>query len=197
MEEKLFGLSVDDFYHTYEEKAIREGGTGQKRVWTSLSNLYEFSTDPNKRMLVFYATKTLQNKKNISSELVSLFADQAKTCEEAILIIDHPLSSKGNTILEGLRSAVVRWQVFFDSELTFNATKHVNVPRHELLSPQEAETTLRAMRTTPTQVPIIKLNDPIIKYYGWPIGGLVRIYRDDSFISVLAPESINYRIIFG
>jgi DNA-directed RNA polymerase subunit H len=192
-EERLFGFSVDEFYRFYDEKAIEEAKvTGHKSIWNALSSRYE-STN-KQTILVFYGTKTEAAKKKIPINVVTAFADNAKDCDEAILIIDYPLSSKCNDVLKGLKT--VRYQVFFDNELTFNPTRHVEVPKHELLSPEEASAILSGMKVTPTQVPIIKVNDPIVRYYNWPVGGLVRIYRNDNYINILAPKSIFYRIIY-
>lgn len=193
-EERLFGLSVDEFYRYYDEKANREAKiTGSKSIWNALSSRYGSDND-NRTILVFYGTKTESAKKKIPINVVSAFADNAKDCDEALLIIDYPLSSKCNDVFKGLKT--VRYQVFFDNELTFNPTRHIEVPRHELLSPEDASTVLIGMKVTPTQVPIIKVTDPIVRYYNWPVGGLVRIYRNDDYINILAPKSIFYRIIY-
>lgn len=195
-EERLFGMSVDEFYRYYDERATEEAQrTGHKSVWNSLSSRYESNDAGNKRsILVFYGTKTEAAKKKIPINVVSNFADNAKDCDEAILIVDYPLSSKCNDVFKGLKT--VHYQVFFDNELTFNPTRHIDVPKHELLSPEDASAILIGMKVTPTQVPIIKITDPIVRYYNWPVGGLVRIYRNDDYINILAPQSIFYRIIY-
>jgi DNA-directed RNA polymerase subunit H (RpoH/RPB5) len=192
-EERLFAYSVDDFYRYYDDKATKDAQkTGRKSVWDSLSSIYQ--SNDGRTILVFYGTKTETAKKKVPCNVVTAFADNAKDCDEAILIVDYPLSSKCNDVFKGLKT--VRYQVFFDDELTFNPTRHIEVPKHELLSPEEASAILVGMKVTPTQVPIIKINDPIVRYYNWPVGGLVRIYRNDDYIKILAPESIFYRIIY-
>jgi DNA-directed RNA polymerase subunit H (RpoH/RPB5) len=192
-EERLFGFSVDEFYRFYDEKATREAkNTGHKSIWTSLSSMYQ--SDDGRTLLAFYGTKTESAKKKIPINVVTAFADNAKDCNEALLIVDYPLSSKCNDVFKGLKT--VRYQVFFDDELTFNPTLHIEVPKHELLTPEEANTILTGMKVTATQVPIIKVSDPIVRYYNWPVGGLVRIYRNDEDLNILAPKSIFYRIIY-
>ena len=81
--------------------------------------------------------------------------------------------------------------------MVYSPIEHIDTPRHELLSPEETTAKLREMKTDIGRLLIIKDTDPVVRYYGWPIGGLVRIYRDDSVINILASHSINYRVIMG
>lgn len=93
------------------------------------------------------------------------------------------------------RNPAFRIEVMFYHELTYNPIYHVDVPHHELLSDDEKTQKLLEMKVDPTKLLIIKLDDPVVRYYGWPVGGVVQIYRDDIAISILSPKSINYRII--
>jgi DNA-directed RNA polymerase subunit H (RpoH/RPB5) len=150
----------------------------------------------SRRMLAHYGVKDPQQKQ-ISVDVVRVFIDQVQKYgfNEAILIIDAPLSSSANKELLAL--TLTKWQIFYDSDLTYNPTLHVDTPRHELLSAEETREKLREMKVDISKLLIIKINDPIVRYYGWTTGGLVRIHRNDRAISILAPKSINYRLIVG
>lgn len=150
-----------------------------------------------KAMLVYYGGKTNPQQKQVSADVVREFIGlvQRYAIYEAALIVDAPLSSTGNKELSAL--TLTRWQVFFDYDLTYNPTRHVDTPRHELLSAIEATAKLIEMKTDVSKLLIIKVNDPVVRYYGWPAGGLVRVHRDDSAVSIIAPKSINYRVIVG
>ena len=164
----------------------------------ALSRYYEDKDETGavrRTMLVFFGGKTEPQQKQVSADVVRRFIQsvQAYNVTEAVLIVDAPLSSTGNNELNAL--TLVRWQIFNDSDLTYNPTRHVDTPRHELLEPGAARELLRDMKVDVSKLLIIKSNDPVIRYYGWPIGGIVRVHRNDRSVSILAPKSVNYRII--
>jgi len=148
-------------------------------------------------MLVYYGGKADLRQKQVSAEVVREFIGlvQRYRINEAILIVDAALSSTGGKELSAL--TLTKWQVFFDSELTYNPTRHVDTPRHELLSPGDAQAKLRELRVDLSKLLIIKVDDPVVRYYGWTAGYLVRVHRDDQSVSILSSKSINYRVIVG
>lgn len=169
----------------------------QASMRSTLSRFYEGQTETGERksMLAYYGGKTTAQQKQVSADVARQFINNIKKygITEGVLIIDAPLSSTGQTELNILPPG--KRQVFFDSELTYNPTKHVDTPRHELLSPTAANAKLRQLGVNRSGLLIIKSSDPIVRYYGWLAGGIVKIHRVDDVISVLAPESINYRVI--
>ena len=192
----ILDMSYNEFI-TYVGRLAAANQRASTRSLLSRSYTSKRPDGTTRTMLVYYGGKTNPQQKQVSADVVREFINfiHRYAINEAILIVDAELSSTGNNELAAL--TLTKWQVFFDSELTYNPTLHVDTPRHELLSEEEAQAKLRELRVDPSKVLIIKVNDPVVRYYGWSAGGLVRIYRDDSFISVLAPKSINYRIIVG
>lgn len=164
-----------------------------------LSRSYQATLPDGKvrSMLVYYGGKADSRQKQVSAEVVRDFIGlvQRFRINEAILIVDAALSATGEKELSAL--TLTKWQVFFDSELIYNPTSHVDTPRHELLSPEETQAKLRELRVDLSKLLIIKVDDAVVRYYGWTPGNLVRVYRDDQAVSVLAPKSINYRVIVG
>lgn len=149
----------------------------------------------DRSMLVYYGSKSNPQQKQVSADVIREFIGlvQKYKFHEAILIVDAPLSSTGDTELSAL--TLTKWQVFFDQDLTYNPTLHVDTPRHELLSPEEAQAKLRELRVDISKLLILKQDDPVVRYYGWTTGSLIRIHRDDQVVNILAPKSINYRVV--
>ncbi len=68
---------------------------------------------------------------------------------------------------------------------------HILVPKHEVLSKEEAEEVLRTLGVKPEQLPKIREDDPIAKEIGAKVGDIVRIIRE----SPTAGRSIAYRLV--
>ncbi|MFH7859798.1 MAG: DNA-directed RNA polymerase subunit RpoH/Rpb5 C-terminal domain-containing protein, partial [Candidatus Aenigmatarchaeota archaeon] len=47
-----------------------------------------------------------------------------------------------------------------------NILEHVYVPKHEILSKEEAEALLKKYNITPSQLPSILISDPVVKAIG-------------------------------
>lgn len=198
-EANILQWKLSDFVH-YLATAIENNQDPR----AFLTSIYEWNYDNEntekdkhpRRFLAYYAIK-MENMKQISVDVVRDFnlILRKNNITDSIFIADTPISTKAESDLKQLVD--INWQLFNDNELTHNPTKHVKVPKHVLLPPDVAEAKLKEMRIDITKAPMINVNDPIVKYYGWKIGGLVKIYRNDSSISTLAPLSINYRVIFG
>lgn len=190
-EEAIFTMSLNQFASYVTQIAATFKSSNRE----ALSRVYN-SHIVNRKMLVYYAGKETNTKmipKTVTLRFLELI--QQQQVSEAILIIDAPMGTQAKEELNSL--TLVKWQIFDDSNLTFNPTLHVDTPRHELLSAEETTRILKEMKVDISKMPIIKLTDPIVQYYGWPVGGLVRLHRNDRAVSILTARSINYRVIVG
>ena len=68
---------------------------------------------------------------------------------------------------------------------------HIYVPKHEIMSKDEAEEILDRYHTKPTEMPLIYVSDPAIRGLGVKPGDMIRITRK----SPTAGESIYYRYV--
>lgn len=68
---------------------------------------------------------------------------------------------------------------------------NVLVPKHEILSPEDAGKTLEFYRITPEELPKIKQDDPALSRHGAKVGDIVRITRN----SPTAGKSFYYRVV--
>ncbi len=180
---------------TYVESLAANTPQSSKRLL--LTNYYKGNNfdGSEKRMLVFFGGLTDPGKKQISSTVIKEFTAlcQKYAFTEAVLIVDAPLSVTSSENLSKL--TMTSWQVFHDSDLTYNPTTHGDTHRHELLSPEVAQAKLREMKVEKSKIIILRSDDPIVKYYGWSVESIIAIHRDDSSVSILSPKSINYRVI--
>jgi len=69
--------------------------------------------------------------------------------------------------------------------------EHELVPKHRVLSPEEAEEVLRKYCATPQQLPKILASDPVVRELGAKPGDIIEIVRD----SETAGKAIYYRVV--
>jgi len=193
-------IEKDDFFLTanineFMDYIVQKQKQFTKSVSTKslLSSFYK--NENNESILVYYASRERQDQKQISVTVTQNFLKivNKSNLKEAILIIDAPLSTDSKSNLKA--QSTLKIQIFNENDLTFNPTLHVDTPRHELINDNELENLLKDMKVDISKLLIIKSTDPVVRYYGWSPGHVVRIHRNDSALSILAPKSINYRLI--
>lgn len=75
--------------------------------------------------------------------------------------------------------------------IQFKASTHFLVPKHELLTKEEAQKIFEYYNASPNQFPYILSTDPIVKEIGAKPGDLIRITRKSETAGV----SIYYRYV--
>lgn len=69
--------------------------------------------------------------------------------------------------------------------------EHFLVPKHRVLSPEEAQKVLEKYRIKPHQLPYILTSDPVVKALGAKPGDIIEIIRE----SPTAGKAVYYRVV--
>ncbi|MCY0874067.1 MAG: DNA-directed RNA polymerase subunit H [Acidianus infernus] len=70
---------------------------------------------------------------------------------------------------------------------------HSLVPKHEVLSIEEAYKVLKALGVSPEQLPWIKASDPVVKAIGAKPGDIIKITRKSQTVG----ETVIYRYVIS
>ena len=97
-----------------------------------------------------------------------------------------------NAIKEFSETYNIHIEMFFVNELMFNVTKHILVPKHEILSDKEKQETMMCLRCKDIKkFPQMLTTDPVARYFNMKKGQLVRITRP----SETSGKYISYRVV--
>ncbi|KAL9246833.1 hypothetical protein vseg_020324 [Gypsophila vaccaria] len=92
-----------------------------------------------------------------------------------IFVVRERVTPIAKTMCES--SAKGHFEIFMETELLFNVTKHKMVPEHQVLTEDEKKDLLLKYTLTESEIPRIQVSDPIAKYYGLRRGQVVKITR--------------------
>ena len=110
------------------------------------------------------------------SESVPDLSTETAPRRDFIIVVKDKLSKQAYEKLDNLR---IHYQVFTITELQFNITKHVLVPKHEKLSHEDVQQVLSVYNLKNVlQLPIILKTDPMSRYLGLKTRDVVKIHRD-------------------
>lgn len=92
---------------------------------------------------------------------------------------------------ETINSYDTQVEIFKFNKLQFDITEHMLVPPHEVLTKEEGENVLETYRARKRDMPLIRTNEDVAKYYNMKPGEITRIYRT----SPLTCEAVAYRLV--
>lgn len=115
---------------------------------------------------------------------------ESKNIHHTIIVYNQSITSFAKQYIDEMIRDGIRVEIFKQTELYFNITKHELVPKHTLLTLDEKNILVKTLRITPTQLPHIKRTDAMAKYMGLMKGDVVKIDRK----SEISERSIYYRI---
>eukprot|EP00730_Choanoeca_flexa_P014567 TRINITY_DN6412_c0_g1_i2.p1 TRINITY_DN6412_c0_g1~~TRINITY_DN6412_c0_g1_i2.p1 ORF type:complete len:244 (+),score=17.18 TRINITY_DN6412_c0_g1_i2:48-734(+) len=146
--------------------------------------------DDADQMIVFFA-----EEKDVGTPTIkSLYARcREDACFRAIIVYQNkvaPMARRNIDILLTEDPPYI-FEPFSEAELVFNVTRHMLVPLHEVLTPQEKDQLLRRYNVTEQNLPCMQRVDPIARYFGLRKGQIVRIVRS----SKTAGRYVTYRIV--
>ncbi|KAI9148549.1 DNA-directed RNA polymerases II 24 kDa polypeptide (RNA polymerase II subunit 5) [Blastocladiella emersonii ATCC 22665] len=134
------------------------------------------------------------NKTRIGIAQVRTFVEQlaASDISRGIVVHKQPLGPQARGIINVAANDRYRLEAFEEAELVVNITKHVLVPKHEVLTDEEKKVLLTRYRLKETQLPRIPVSDPVARYLGLRRGEVVKIIRT----SETAGRYVTYRLCF-
>ena len=174
------------------EKILEEMLTyrGFTYIDNSLDDYWTASNDTN-FIIIFFSKNTKICIKKIK-EFIQIFENFNKTrnIDYIILIYSQNITSFARTSLAN--DIPCPYQLFCENELLFNITKHMLVPRHEILSKEEKCRFLNKNKFKIQNLPRIYESDPVIKFLYGKKGDIVRIIR----ASETSGTTLYYRVIY-
>ncbi len=189
-DEHVYAKFMDNLASSYE----REHGEPYPQYYNFYINN---NCEPPQLLLAIFGYQDASNTQKIGKDfiekIINIYEQYSALCAEIIIIIDAPLSPKAEGTLSYITD--VKWQVFKEEDIIYVPIEYIYYSKHELVPKSEVKELLRTLGVTKNKLPLIYDTDPIVKYYNWDAGEIVRIYRDDSSINVLTPESVQYRLI--
>lgn len=160
----------------------------------SLTLLRQKRDDASDQIYVFFPDE-VRNKllgvKPISDKAERMEKDGVR---RAIIILQTGLTPYAKSAVEKLSASDrCKMEVFLENELIVNITKHILVPKHEVLHDEAKRALLRRYKLKESQLPRIQKSDPIARYYGLAHGQVVKITRP----SETAGRYVTYRLCVG
>ena len=108
--------------------------------------------------------------------------------KEYKFIIVQDITGKTEEMINSYDTQV---EIFKFNKLQFDITEHMLVPPHEVLTKEEGENVLETYRARKRDMPLIRSNEDVAKYYNMKPGEITRIYRT----SPLTCEAVAYRLV--
>lgn len=146
-----------------------------------------FQIKVNNDIKIIYHMKNKFIKNDLKKFLSTIEKDE--DYKHIIFIFKEKINNNNEKNIQDLLEGVT-YEMFSIKNLLFNITKHAYVPKHELLSTNEAADIMKTYSIkNKSQFPIILKSDPVARYYDFKPGQLIKIYRS----STATGESITYR----
>lgn len=171
-------MSIDDFRNKFErEGRVVKGADGLQPSYIRKA------TDV---VIVFFGQKNRPNTADVQGMIATM---KHHSVPRGILIVKDGIipQAKTNLTIDPLHYI----ELFKESELLFNITRHKLVPKHVLLTTEEKQELLQLHKLQETQLPRMLVTDPISRYYGLDRGDVVQIQR----ASETAGTYITYRVV--
>ncbi|KAH9440907.1 hypothetical protein MJO28_016122 [Puccinia striiformis f. sp. tritici] len=149
-------------------------------------NFAAVNPDTTQSIYIYYADEKSVGIKTMR-KFISILDDRKIEC--GILIYSQAMTPSANKVIASMAQQFTL-EAFQEAELLVNITRHIMVPRHEVMKPEEKKALLTRYRLKDTQLPRIQLSDPVARYYGLKRGQVVRITRP----SETAGRYVSYRL---
>jgi DNA-directed RNA polymerase subunit H (RpoH/RPB5) len=168
----------------YIEKFIEDENDDLEYI-VSLDNSKNYNTEiKNKKVYV----KIFNYKISSVSEKSQIGEFLKKYNKEYKFIIVQDITAKTDETINLYDTQV---EIFKFNKLQSDITEHVLVPLHEVLTKEDGENVLESYRARKRDMPLIRSNEDVAKYYNMKPGEIIKIYRP----SPITCESVSYRLV--
>lgn len=183
IQDRGFKVSDEDLMLTYQDFSNR-----LEENQINIVALHQASNSKGIYIHYILETKTFSKKDLLN---LKLYMDENYPTKEMTVIIITQDKPTPQIAKELLNDEFKLYEVFLTKMLMFNITHHEIVPKHIILTEDEAKKVIDDFDATKSQLPKLLSTDPVAKYYGMKSGTVCRIVRN----SPMTGESIYYRIV--
>lgn len=170
----LSSITFEQFSIQYDQKTI--------------NFVVEDATKPKKYYVHFHIEKSFG--KNDLSGVVDKIVKEMN--DESVGIIMLLKEKESTSILKEMAKPKYKNVELFEQRLMrFNPSKHVFVPKHIILTPEEEAEVVERLQTPKGKFPKISVNDVQARYLAMQKGQMCKIVRVDPEVGL----SINYRVV--
>ena len=176
---------------TFGESYIPFARQKEKSLRAILSQSY-MKEDGSKLYVYFADTEDKSSqlkKKEVEVAIAEMTQSQSR---DAVIITAKPLSSDAGKHIRSLVAYNI--QIFLENEMAYDPTEHFLVPTHIPLSQDEARSFLNTNKISIDDMPILKVDDIIVRYYGLRSGDIVRIERENMYNTMIV-KSVSYKVV--
>eukprot|EP00730_Choanoeca_flexa_P018411 TRINITY_DN8947_c0_g1_i1.p1 TRINITY_DN8947_c0_g1~~TRINITY_DN8947_c0_g1_i1.p1 ORF type:complete len:216 (+),score=34.92 TRINITY_DN8947_c0_g1_i1:85-732(+) len=184
VDDEDINMTLDDFKQRFGSAPL-EGKPSRSDLNTTFTH-----EDGNSRISI-YLPDGAKVGVSVVRDFVVDMSDNNVT--NAIVIVQKALTSSAMKAVRECNAAGNFMQVFEETELVVNITKHELVPRHQVQTSDEKKELLERYKLKEQQLPRIKMTDPIARYYGLRRGQVVKITRENS---PTAGRYVSYRLVY-
>lgn len=174
--------SLEQFKQTYGDRPS-QGEPSRSKLIVLVSH----NDDPTDQLYVFFPDDPKVGVKTIVAYIKKM---EEEEITRAIIVVSQGMSPSAKKAIADMQPKYT-FEPFLDSELMVNITNHFLVPVHQLLNAQEKRELLTRYKLKENQLPRIRIDDPIARYFGLKRGQVVRIVRT----SETAGRYVTYRLV--
>jgi len=163
---------LDMTLQQFQEKYAQTGVVERE----SLTFLVQKKDDPADSLLVFFPADETVGVKPIRKYTERMSSQEVL---KGIIVYQKNLTPSAQKVITQMAPKYLI-EIFSDSELLVNITRHSLVPKHVVLTNDEKKMLLERYKLKELQLPRIQPSDPVARYYGLRKGQVVKILRSSE-----------------
>ncbi|KAK1366040.1 DNA-directed RNA polymerase RPB5 subunit, eukaryote/virus [Heracleum sosnowskyi] len=142
---------------------------------------------PSKKILVVFSDRGII-KVNQVRNLAGLITDK-ESLSRLIVVIQDKITDQA---MKNWDMFPFKVEIFQITDLLVNVTKHKMMPKHRLLTNEEKEQLLKKYNVDEKQLPRIKVDDAIVRYYAFEKGHVLEVTSN----SEITGSYVSYRCVW-